>query len=154
MNWSKPHISKVYEALGAIADKRIEISPDKNEAKMYSSSKGKFYTVTWNDDFTAMMSNDNSAFYVGQLSYPMISVLMMKGKISYDPKMIELLKDIKWKDINKKFKNNVDKTVEFVLEGLGADAEFVKNETERILKEVEGLNIEYFGQRTYPPKGY
>lgn len=42
--YSPPHISKIYEAITAIADKRYELVSD-TELKLFSSSRGKFYTV-------------------------------------------------------------------------------------------------------------
>ncbi|MFZ1075166.1 MAG: hypothetical protein WAN50_02225 [Minisyncoccia bacterium] len=36
MKWKKPPVIKIYEALGAVADGRIEV--DGNAAKVYSSS--------------------------------------------------------------------------------------------------------------------
>ena len=38
--WKHPPIIEVYEALGAVADGRIELT--QNEAKIYSSSGNKF----------------------------------------------------------------------------------------------------------------
>ncbi len=162
MIWTKPHISKIYEAAGAIGDNRIEVSDSENSAKMFSSSKGKFYTVTWNDDLSQMMSNDNSAYWTGQVSYPMISILMLKGKIQFDPKICDLLKGFAWKDINQtpyklRGKNDFDKTVEFVLnelENRGEDVEFVKSETQNIADQLDSLQIEHLGNRLKPPKGY
>ncbi len=156
MLWTKPHISKIYEALGAIADKRIELVGT-HEAKMSSSSGNKAYTVTWTDDFTQMMSNDNSAFYTGQLSYPMIAVLLLKGQIKYDPEVAEMLKGVKWKDINQKFKNNFDKTVAYVQELLqekGSDTQKLIFETKRISDELDKLEISRLGDSTRPSEGY
>lgn len=156
MSWSQPHISKIYEALGAIGDKRIEIAPDKNEAHIYSSSRNKFYTVTWNDDFTQMMANDNSAYFQGKLSYPMIAVLMLKNKIAYPEDLSLLLQGIEWKILNKKFKNDFDKTVDFVLSNLqhlGIDSELIKKEIATIQDQVAKLQIEPFGKRVRPPLG-
>ena len=157
MFWSTPPISKTYEALGAIGDNRIEIIDGKNEAKIYSSSRNKFYTVTWNDDLTQMMCNDNSAYFKGELSYPMIAILMLKDKVEYDSQLPEMLKGIKWKEINIKVKNKFDKLVEFVLEELtqkGTDVEFLKTEITKIEEQVGKMKVEYLGKKVFPPKGY
>jgi hypothetical protein len=155
MTWLNPHVSKIYEALGAIGDNRIEFAISENEAKIYSSSKTKFYTVKWNDDLTQMMANDTSAYWQGKLSYPMIAILMVKGKIQFDPKLPEILKGIEWKEVNKKFKNDYDKTVQFVLDDLatkGIDIEFIKDKVGIIEKQVQELKIELFGKKIRPPK--
>ncbi len=157
MFWTKPHLSKIYEALGAIADNRIEFVEGKNEAKMYSSSGNKFYTVTWNNNLTEMMANDNSAFFNSKLSYPMISVLLLKGKISYPADLADNLKGIKWKDINQKFKNNFDRTIKFVLDELetkGIDREYIQAQVTKIAEQLETLQIGQFGKKAFPPKGY
>lgn len=108
--WKQPHISKVYEALGAIGDGRIEITEKSDElvkAKMYSSSRNKHYDISYNPLEKAIMSNDNSAYYVGEFSYPMIALLMLLGEILYPDYLTSNLSNIKWKDINQKFKNDV-----------------------------------------------
>ena len=83
MVWKKAHISKIYEALTAIADGRIELIST-NKARCFSSSKGKFYEVEFDPQTNGIMSNDNTAYYTDSVSYPMIALLMLKGKITYD----------------------------------------------------------------------
>src|SRR3989344_1141202 len=112
MKWAIPPEIKIYEALGCIGDKRIEI--EKNNGKVYSSSKGKYYTISFNGT-NAIMCNDNGSYWVGYLGYPAIAFLMLKGKIKWSNKLAEGLKDIPWKDINVKLKNDYKKTEEYVL---------------------------------------
>jgi hypothetical protein len=155
--WSLPHISKIYEALGAIADGRVEILVDSASAKVFSSSKGKFYTVTWSADFSEMMANDNSAFWQNKLSYPMIAVLLLQDKLPLQQELSQLLAGIKWKDINQKFKNDFDATVEFVLtkiESKGLDAAALKSYVENLQAQISKLNISQFGKKVRPPQGY
>lgn len=136
--WKPPHISKVYEALGAIGDNRIEITEKSEElvkAKMYSSSRNKHYDVIYNPKEKTIISNDNSAYYVGEFSYPMISLLMVLDEIDYPEYLTEDLSNIKWKDINQKFKNDFDKTVEFVLEALKSKG-MNSNKLENDIKEL------------------
>ncbi len=45
MKWKHPHIIKIYEALGTLADDRIEVIG--NTARVYSSSRNKFYEVSF-----------------------------------------------------------------------------------------------------------
>ena len=61
MLWKKPRISKIYEALTAIADGRIELVSE-NKARCYSSSKGKFYEIEYDPETDSIMSNDNTAY--------------------------------------------------------------------------------------------
>ncbi len=114
MKWEHPPIIKVYEALGSVADNRIEVTG--NEAKVYSSSGNKFYTVNYDPGTQSIMTNDNGSFWKGYLGYPAIAFLMKIGVLPYDEGIGNLLKDIKWKDINQRFKNDFEKTLDLILE--------------------------------------
>lgn len=156
MIWTKPHISKVYEALTAIADLRIKIDGP-NKAKCYSSSKGKYYEIEYNPTTGEIMSNDNTAYYTGSVSYPMIAYLMLTSKIKYKKSLSPTLKGIYWKDINQKFKNDYDKAIEFVLNKLktkSIDIESLKKGIQDIYDEVSRLELHYSGTRKSPPIGY
>ena len=154
MKWAVPPKIKVYEALGCIADKRIEI--EGNEAKIYSSSKGKYYSVKY-DGENAIMCNDNGSYWVGYLGYPAIAFLMLKNKIRYSPESAEALKDIAWKDVNVKFKNDFDKTEEYVL-GLvkerGYGVSELISEVNIIFEQIKKLSMDILGQKVKPPSGY
>jgi hypothetical protein len=155
MIWKKPHISKIYEALTAIADDRIEING--NKAKCYSSSDNKVYDIQYDLINGSIMSNDNAAFFTYSLSYPMIAYLMLIGKIPYEEKLLETLKDICWKDLNQKFKNDYDKSIKLVLGELkseGEDVDFIREEIQKIYNFVCKLEIKTFGKLQRPPKGY
>lgn len=93
MNWKIPPIEKIPEAMGCIADNRIEISG--NEAKVYSSSRGKYYSVKYSPEENAIMANDNGSYWIGYCGYPSIAFLMLKGVIKYHPKIAEAFKDVK-----------------------------------------------------------
>jgi hypothetical protein len=154
-NWKPAKKEKIYEAITAIADERVETNEDKTEAKVYSSSRNKFYTVTYEPETQSIMSNDNSAFYVDEVSYPMIALLMLRGDLKYDKKLLDLLKDIKWKDVNKKHKNNYAKAVEEVLGDLQSDdREFILEAVESVNKDLQGLDLRKLGKKKFPPKGY
>ena len=71
----------IYEALGCISDKRIELNLV-DGAKVYSSSGGKFYAVKYDSKSNSVMSNDNTSYWTGQLGYPSIALLLLKGIIS------------------------------------------------------------------------
>jgi len=155
MIWKKPHISKIYEALTAIADDRIEING--NKAKCYSSVGDKFYDIQYDPINGGIMSNDNSAYYTYSLSYPMIAYLMLINKIPYEKKLLDILKDICWNDINKSFKNDYDKSIKLVLGELkseGEDIEFIRNEIQKIYNFVCKLEIKTLGKLQKPVKGF
>jgi hypothetical protein len=154
--WKLPPIIKVYEALGCIADGRIKIE-DNNTAKIYSSSGNKFYTVTYDPDQYAIMCNDNGSYWQGYLGYPAIAFLLIKNIIPYSPTSTELLKDIKWKDINQNFKNDFSKTENYcqslIIERGGDLSTFLVdiNQIHGYLKDHPPLLL---GKKTKPPSGY
>ena len=100
--WKLPPLIKVYEALGCLADGRIEI--ENNSARVYSSSIGKYYPGTYDPEINAIMCNDNGSYWQGYLGYPAIAYLLSTGIIPYSPVLANLLKDIKWKDLNTQYK--------------------------------------------------
>ncbi len=153
--WKLPPIIKVYEALGSLADNRLEI--EGNTAKVYSSSGNKFYTVSYDPDTNSIMCNDNGSFWQGYLGYPAIAYLLLSGRISYSPKLAELLKDIKWKDINTEFKNDWDKTVKYcndLVTERGGDLSALLGEVSQIHKYVQDHPYNLLGKKTKPPTGY
>lgn len=151
--WECPPVEKVIEALGAIADGRIE--RDGDAAKVTSSSRGKYYVVTYDPITKAMMVNDNLSYYKGMLGYPAVAYLMMIGVLPYDARILPLLRDIPWKDLNTRFKGNFKKTLETVLEKLSPeDAEFLQAEALRIHTMLLSLNLPILGEKIPPPEGY
>ena len=153
MKWKQPPIIKIYEALGAIADGRVE--REGMVAKVYSSSRNKFYNVSYDSEKRAIMCNDNGSFWKGYLGYPAIAFLMLIGEINYSDDIALLLKDIAWKDINQQFKNDFDKTLVYILKD--------KTEEERakleqhcsiILERIQELDLSLLGAKSKPPEGY
>lgn len=153
MKWLHPPIIKIYEALGSIADDRVKISS--NSAKVYSSTGNKYYDVIYDPETRAIMANDNGSFWKGYLGYPSIAFLMKIGILSYDQKMSNLLKDVAWKDINQKFKNDFDKTLEFILSSKTQEEKDQLNKfTEKVNSEIRKINLSLLGKKTKPPNGY
>lgn len=151
--WEHPPIEKVIEALGAIADGRIEMMG--NHAKVISSSRGKFYVVEYDPTTGALMTNDNLSYFKGVLGYPGVAYLMMIGTLPYDARILPLLRGIHWKDLNTKFKGNFRKTLETVLEKLSpADVEFLQDESERVHTILLTLSLPHLGEKVPPPEGY
>lgn len=155
MKWKLPPKIKIYEALGAIGDGRIEISG--NTGKVYSSSGHKFYNVEFDPKQNAIMSNDNGSYWQGYLGYPAIAYLMKTGIIKFNPVYSQALKGIVWKDLNTQFKNDFAKTTELIHEliqekGTALD-DFLK-EVDSIFRQIEKLDLSILGSKTKPPEGY
>ena len=155
MKWEIPPQIKIYEALGTLGDGRMEV--DGNTAKVYSSSGNKFYMVTYDKDTHSIMANDNGSYWTGKLGYPSIAYLLSIGVYTYESNTTELLKDIAWKDINQKYKNDFDKTIEEVhrlVQEKGGDIDALKQEVESIHREIMEHIPSKLGTRRKPPSGY
>lgn len=153
--WTLPPIIKIYEALGSIADNRIHLAD--NTAKVYSSSGNKFYTVTYDPSTGSIMCNDNGSYWAGYLGYPAIAFLLLKDIIPYSPNSANLLKDIKWKDVNQQFKNDFAKTEKYCQDLILArdgNLPALLEDISRIYKHLEDQPLSMLGKKTKPPTGY
>ena len=104
--WDTPPISKIYEALGTVADGRLEING--NSGKCFSSSGNKYYDIIYDHEKKAIMTNDNASYWKGYLGYPAIAFLLQSNRLPYRPELGQLLKGVAWKDINQKFNNDLN----------------------------------------------
>ena len=138
--WKLPPRIKILEALGTIADKRIEIKG--NTAKITSSLKEKNYSVTFNGK-DLINSNDDGSFYKGYLGYPSISFLMLKGILPFDEKISDSLKNIKWKELNEKFKSYFK--VEMIAKAIAARSKIKQSQIDnfitKVLDKIKGLKL-------------
>lgn len=151
--WEHPPIEKVFEALGALADQRIEVSG--TTARVTSSSRGKQYEVSYDPHTHAIMANDNLSYYKGMLGYPSIAYLMVIHVIPYDERVLPMLRDVPWKDLNTRYKGNFRKTLETVLEKCTpSESEFLQDEVGRIYTELTQRAFSILGPRVTPPEGY
>lgn len=160
MLWTLPPKYKIFEALGAVADDRIEIVNSESEiieARQYSSSRQKHYTILYNPKLNQIMPNDNATWYVGYLGYPAISLLLFLEKINYDTSILPYFTDIPFKDINQKFKNDFEQAnleiVEMIL-ARGLNEIKLNIEVDSVYKQLTELKLEHLGQKIEPPGGY
>ena len=157
MEWALPSKIKIYEALGAIAYSRIELNENKNGARVFSSSRNKFYTVNYDEKLNSIMANDNGSYWKNYLGYPSIAFLMSIGKIIYTKKFSEALKGIKWKDLNTKFKNDFEKSMQVVMEQVektGVKKKELELEADKIFEQIRQLNMKMLFPKIIPPSGY
>jgi hypothetical protein len=149
---------KIYEALWSIADGRIKISSLlENEGKCYSSSGNKYYIIKYDEATNAIMTNDNGSYWKWYLWYPAIAFLMKKWIITYNEAYSQLLKGIARKDINQKFDNDFDKTIEYILDMLlvnAIDKKSFLQEIDHIYHYIEQLNLNMLWKKIQPPTGY
>ncbi|SRR5258706_449161 len=142
--WKLPPKAKIYEALTAVADRRVRIKTQ-TEAIVTSSDGTKSYSVHWRSDSLAFGSNDNASFWQGYIGYPIIAVLMELGTLPYNSNVAQSLAGIEWKRLNDAHKRNYDAAIgEAVIkaEAHGCPRGFIEQEVERLYSELRALNIE------------
>lgn len=159
-----PPIIKIYEALWAIADDRIEILPqewlfiDPNfvKAKVYSSSKWKHYEVQYDKNQNAIMANDNASYRQWYLWYPGIALLLKLNVLAYNEIFAAYIKDIPRKDINAKNKDSEKTLQEIDLKIMAAwgDINQFKEYIVKLAWGIAELNLSLLGNKKSPPKWY
>ena len=155
MKWKLSPKIKIYEALGCLADGRLKITD--SEVRVYSSSGNKYYTVQYSESENAIMSNDNGSFWVGYLGYPSIAYLMKLRKLPFSKEYSEALKDIAWKDINTKNKNNFTETmleVDEIIKQRGIDIQKFHDFIDKVDKTIKEKDLNLLGMKQNPPKEY
>lgn len=151
--WKHPPVIKIYEALGAVSDKRLDISA--TSAKVYSSSGNKFYDVIYDPEKQEIMANDNGSYWKGYLGYPSIAYLMATGVLSYENSLGSLLRGVAWKDINQKFNNDFDKTLQSILSAkTEEEIRDLEDFTAKVDGEIKKLRLRLLGKKVLPPSGY
>lgn len=152
--WKSPPKAKVYEALSAIADDRVTLMGGE-KAEVVSSDGTKTYHVEWSSDLNQITSNDNASYWQGYMGYPIIAVLMVLGKLEYRHEVAAFLAGVPWKQMNRQFRNDYAKAIDSVLDALeakGTPRQTVVAEMDRIMAEIEGLELEKLPRRKRPPK--
>lgn len=153
MKWKQPPVIKIYEALGTIADERIEVKGF--SGKVYSSSGNKFYEVVYDPTKQAIMANDNASYWKGALGYPSIALLLKLGILEYREDLAGLIKGVAWKDLNQAYKNDFEKTLHHIKSTLTqSEWESLSEHAEHLLKKVVELDLSQLGKRKMPPQEY
>src|SRR6516165_1350965 len=112
--WKMPPLAKVYEALGALGDRRVLID-DEQHARVLSSDRSKTYLVEISADGREISSNDNSSYWQGYLGYPAIAVMLRRGLCPVRAEATSALSGIAWNQLNRQFRNDYDRTIEEVM---------------------------------------
>ena len=149
--WAMPPLIKVYEALGAVADGRVELV-DERRAVVCSSDGSKTYEVE--SDGQVISANDNASYWQGYLGYPGIAVLLARELYRAPANVIDALAEIPWKELNRKYRNDYAKSladVERQAEANGHDPDAIRSEAEAILAFLKKL-APVRGKRSRPPR--
>jgi hypothetical protein len=153
-SWKLPPPAKIYEALSAVADGRVRLL-DAGRAEVESSDRTRTYTVEWTPDVAAVSANDNASYWQGYLGYPIIAVLLVLGKVSYESASAEALAGIDWHALNKRFRNDYEAAVDDALaslEAAGTPRQPLVDDVRRIMGQLEGLRLERAGRGRRPPR--
>lgn len=138
-------ISKIYEAISAVSDGRIE-KKEENIYQVISSDHSKAYTVVLKENLAT--SNDNATYWQHYAGYPIIAVLLYEKEIEMNPELLQDFKSVPWKTMNQKNKNDYEKSIqEFLLPFQEEEREKIRKENEKIEEEVMKLNLEIKGNR-------
>lgn len=135
-----PPIEKIPEAYSALVDERVNMK--ENEAEVDSSDYSKKYIVKWEENIYS--SSDNASFWQGYPGYPIIAVLMIQKKLSYNIEVANYFKGINWKSLNKKYKNNYSKALNEIMENLkekDIDVDKINSEIKKVYEEIKNLDI-------------
>ena len=151
MSVKLPPIEKIHEAYSAVADGRIVLK--ENQADVTSSDLAKTYLVTWKDE--VYTSNDNASYWQGYLGYPLIAVLMLQGKLSFNQEIADYFKGINWKKLNTEYKNKFSEAVKQIMtkfEADGIDCDKINTEINKVYQEIGQLTITTKRSAARPPK--
>lgn len=143
-----PPSQKILEAYTAIADGHVKLAKD--EAYVTSSNEAKVYTVKWDEE--TYSSNDNATYWQGYAGYPIIAVLLLQGKLSFDKTLVEKFAGVDWNELNKKFKRNYAKAADYVIAEKGLDELAVDKEVDKVYQELVGLDLTIKRGSLRPPK--
>lgn len=131
-------IEKVYEAWTALADHRVALHD--GYADVSSSDGEKSYIVKFADN--QYSSDDNATYWQGYPGYPVIAVLMLQGKLPYDPIIASEWKNINWTSLNKQFKNKYAEAVAFIAAERNIDMDKASEEARKVMEALSNLPIE------------
>lgn len=142
--WKLPPPAKIYEAMSAVADCRVKLVGE-TAAEVVSSSGDKTYQVRWSAGFGRITSDDNASRWQGYLGYPIVAVLLASGRLELNRNIAGHLTGIRWKDVNRRFRNDYGRAVDSVLAELekkGTDVLAIRAEAEKIMAGLAGLGLE------------
>ena len=151
--WKMPPLVKVYEALGALGDGRVQIIDDEH-ALVASSEGDKTYEVKTRDGGRELSSSDNASYWQGYVGYPAIAVLLFRGIIPLPAGASYALAGIPWNELNRRFKRDYAKTlaeVESRLKQAGHDPDEIRAEAEAVMRALRAL-APHRGKRLRPAR--
>lgn len=141
-----PPISKVYEAISAVADHRVNLYT--KEAHITSSDYSKIYTVRFNQ--SEYSSNDNATLWQHYPGYPIIAVLIEQKILPVNQTLLPFFEHVPWKQLNTKYKNDYDKAIDEYLQTIpqkGGNISDIEKYTQDTFAALTKLNLIIKGNR-------
>ena len=137
---------KIYEALWAIADQRIEIDNLLWYSGVCSSAgiKWKSYTIVYDPETNTVSSNDSGSMNQGYIGYPAIAFLLKIWKLNYNQGIIPMLKGIDRENIKKQVNKQHEETHRVFLGKLFQkwyDVDILITECNNIYQQLEELKL-------------
>lgn len=133
-----PPLEKIAEAYTAIVDERIIMK--EREAIVLSSNGEKKYIIRWND--SSYYSSDNATYWQGYAGYPVIAVLMLQNKLSFDKSILKYFSKIPWNKLNKEYKRDYAKVLNLILDKYDDEIKkTIHTSISKVYKELEQLDI-------------
>jgi len=138
---------KIYEALWAIADGRLELDGMfASQGSCSSASHKKSYTINYNSETNTITSNDSGAMNQGYIGYPAIAFLLKIWKLTYNPDLLPMLKNINRAAIKQQVNKDHEETLRLLLGQLFQawhDVDALVAECGRIYQQLEHLQLSH-----------
>jgi hypothetical protein len=141
--WKQPPVAKVYEAFGAVAAGRVQLTGP-GRAVVTSSNGQRTYDVWWENGGLAVFSTDNASKFQGYAGYPIVAVLLVLGVVRADTALMTPLANIDWHELNARFKRRYDEAVDHALSEVaaaGADAGAITAAAESVAAQLSRLDL-------------
>ncbi|WP_243675190.1 hypothetical protein [Vulcanisaeta distributa] len=130
---------KVLEALGALADGRVEVINDK-EAVVKSSDGTRMYKVYVDVSKREVDSTDNGTVHRGYIGYPIISFLMLKKLLPINEELMQSLKGIPWRRLNEEYRSYA-RVMEVIIKDKGLNENEVNKYIDQVLSVLRRMNL-------------
>jgi hypothetical protein len=139
---SPPPRIKFLEALGTVADGRVRVISD-SEAEVAASEGDRVYRVFLDLDGGLADSDDNGTRFRNYVGYPIIAFMMVKGLIPYVPKIGDLLKGVRWRSLNERYKSYrvVESHIKEMLAGKGVEPVEVDRFIDEAYRRLAGIEL-------------
>ncbi len=135
---------KILEALSAVYGDRVKVVNDKF-CRVTSSDGTRVYNVFLDLEQRLAYSDDNGTRYRRYIGYPIISFLIVKGVVPADNEIGEIIRGVKWKQLNEKYKKYdiVMNEIYKILIMYGIDRKRVEKYIENVMNILRGLKLKY-----------